>query len=115
MSAREVCLLVSKSGAILWSDASASALALPDSRERWEAIWRFRDELQWVVHSHPLGPRSFSSEDDSTMDALDAALGRPLRFAVVAPDGLFVREGPTIGPSDEHPWWEALLKLASGM
>ncbi len=114
MSAREVCLLVSKSGAILWSDASASALALPDSRARWEAIWRHRHELGWIVHSHPLGPFAFSAEDESTMDAVDAALGRPQRYAVLAPEGLWVREAGQVGPSDERPWWAELLRLASG-
>jgi hypothetical protein len=111
---REVCVLVSKSGAILWSDAGSSALALPDTRERWEAIWRHRDELSWIVHSHPLGPRAFSHEDVTTMDALDAALGRPMRYAVLAPDGLVVREGERVAVSDERPWWTELLRLASG-
>ena len=111
---REVCLLVSKSGAILWSDTGASALALPDSRARWDAIWRHRDELGIIVHSHPLGPRAFSHEDVTTMDAVDAALGRPLRYAVLAPEGLVVREGEREGLSDEKPWWAELLRLASG-
>ncbi|MFT3842914.1 MAG: hypothetical protein QM723_38355 [Myxococcaceae bacterium] len=114
MSAREVCILVSTSGAILWSDAGPSALALPDTRERWEAIWRNRDDLGWIVHSHPVGPRAFSYEDVTTMDALDAALGRPMRYAVLAPDGLVVREGAQTGESNERPWWCELLRLASG-
>ncbi len=112
---REVCILVSKSGAILWSDAGPSALALPDTRARWEAIWRYRAELGWIVHSHPVGPRAFSEEDVTTMDALDAALGRPMRYAVLAPDGLVVREGEQVDESDERPWWVELLQLASGM
>jgi len=104
---QEVCLLISKSGAILWSDASASAMALPDSRARWEAIWKHRDELHEIVHSHPFGPRAFSHEDETTMQALDAALGRPLRYAVVAPGGLYVRENGRDAASDErdgHEW-----------
>jgi hypothetical protein len=68
-----------------------------------------------VVHSHPVGPRAFSHEDDTTMQALDAALGRPLRYAVLAPDGLFVREDGNDVERDEEPWWAALLALASGM
>ncbi len=112
---QEVCLLISKSGAILWSDASRSAMALPDSRARWEAIWSHRDELAEIVHSHPFGPRGFSHEDETTMQALDAALGRPLRYAVLAPAGLYVRDGGRDFASDERPWWDALLRLASGM
>lgn len=113
---REVCLLISTDGAILWSDAGPNAAALPDSRARWEAIWNSRDRLAEIVHSHPLGPRGFSSEDETTMAALDAALGRRLRFSVLAPDGLFVRDeaGQTFA-SDAAPWWAALLRLASGM
>ena len=112
---REVCLLLSKSGHILWSDASTSPVALPDSRARWEAIWAHREELHEIVHSHPFGPRGFSEEDETTMQALDAALGRKLRYAVLAPAGLYVREGGRDFPSDEKPWWVPLLALASGM
>jgi hypothetical protein len=112
---REVCLLIGRSGAVLWSDASTSAFALPDSRARWEAIWARKDELVEIVHSHPLGPRAFSAEDVSTMEAIDAALGRPLRYAVLAPSGLYVREGGRDFASDDRPWWAPLLSLASGM
>ena len=58
---REVCLLIGRGGAILWADASDSATALPDSRARWEAIWRHRDELEIIAHSHPAGPEAFSA------------------------------------------------------
>ncbi len=116
MSPREVCLLVGRGGAVLWADASGSAGALPDSRARWEAIWRHRAELEEVVHSHPLGPQAFSHEDLTTMDALDAALGRPLRYSVLAPGGLLVRAGGVaVDPPAEEPWWAPLLRLASGM
>jgi hypothetical protein len=112
---REVCLLIGKDGSILWSDASTTPLALPDRRERWEAIWSRRAELAQIVHSHPFGPRGFSHEDETTMEALDTALGRKLRYAVLAPDGLFVREDGKDFASDEQPWWTTLLRLASGM
>jgi hypothetical protein len=112
---REVCLLISKAGHIVWSDASTSPLALPDSRARWEAIWSNREQLHEIVHSHPLGPRSFSTEDETTMQAVDAALGRPLRYSVLAPSGLYVRENGRDFESDERPWWVPLLALASGL
>ena len=112
---REVCLLISKSGAILWSDVGPSAAALPDSRERWEAIWKYRQELAEVAHSHPIGPRGFSLEDETTIAALDAALGRALRFSVLAPDGLVVRDEGKVFLWDERPWWAGLLQRASGM
>jgi hypothetical protein len=108
---REVCFLISRGGAILWADASDSPVALPDSRARWEAIWRHRDELDVIAHSHPAGPAAFSAEDESTMRALDSALGRVLRYAVVAPGTTITRDG-MMSP---EPWWAALLRLASGM
>ena len=114
--AREVCMLIGRGDAVLWSDTGETALALPDSRARWEAIWRLRGELEAVAHSHPFGPRAFSHEDETTMDAIDAALGKQLRYVVVAPGGLVVREhGAPVAPPGSEPWWAALLRLASGM
>jgi hypothetical protein len=108
---REVCFLIGRGGALLWADASDSAAALPDSRDRWDAIWRHREELEVIAHSHPLGPGAFSAEDESTMEALDSALGKKLNYMVVAPRVTISREG-TVSP---EPWWVALLRLASGM
>lgn len=117
---REVCFLISKGGAILWADASDSPAALPDSRERWEAIWTHRDELEIIAHSHPMGPSAFSAEDESTMEALDSALGKVMRYMVVAPRVTIARTGSSpVGSAPEQvspePWWAALLRLASGM
>ena len=53
---REVCFLIGRRGAVLYADASNSPAALPDSRTRWEAIWEHREELEAIVHSHPVGP-----------------------------------------------------------
>lgn len=73
--AREVFFLIGRGGALIWSDASTSPSALPDSRRRWEAIWENRAELEELAHSHPNGPLAFSSEDETTMQALEGALG----------------------------------------
>jgi hypothetical protein len=112
---REVCFLIGRGGAVLWSDASESPTALPDSRARWEAIWQSRAELEEIAHSHPLGPLAFSDEDETTMAALESALGRTIRFSVVAPPGMITREGKDDWIVHEEPWWAALLRLASGM
>jgi hypothetical protein len=109
---REVFFLIGRNGALLWSDASTSPAALPDSRARWEAIWKHRDELEELSHSHPLGPLAFSHEDETTMAALDGALGKTLCFSVVAPNGMIRRDH---GVVEEEPWWAELLRLASGM
>jgi hypothetical protein len=112
---REVCLLVGRDDAILWADASDSAAALPDSRARWEAIWSHRHELEAIVHSHPTGPAAFSAEDESTMQAIDSALGRAMRYCVVAPRAVIARTGERDEQLCPEPWWAGLLRLASGM
>lgn len=112
---REVCFLIGANDEVLWSDASSSALALPDSRERWEAIWSRREALVEIAHSHPLGPEAFSAEDISTMKALDDALGRRVRFSLVTPAQYLVRgEGDVATPAVE-PFWVEELRQHSGM
>ena len=115
MPPREVLLLIGRDGQVLWSDASQSAVFLPDSRARWEAMWRLREELEEIAHSHPLGPLGFSAEDETTMEALLLALGRPVRFSVVAPGGTWVREHGQEGLRSEEPAWTAELRARSGM
>lgn len=115
MREREVCLLIGEDGTVLWSDASDSPIALPDSRARWEAIWRLRAELKEITHSHPVGPLGFSAEDETTMEALMVALGRPVRFSVVAPTGMVVREAGRDVLVTEEPAWTGRLRAESGM
>lgn len=117
---REVCLLVGRKDVVLWSDASDSPVALPDSRARWEAIWVRRGSIVEIAHSHPVGPLAFSREDETTMEALCAALGKRLRFSVVAPNGMVrcamkAGEDPKPKLVEEEPWWASLLRLSSGM
>ena len=92
---REVCFLIGPDGQVLWSDAGVSPVALADSRARWEAIWRLREQLVEIAHSHPVGPLAFSREDETTMAALAAALARTPRFSIVAPAGMLVRADGT--------------------
>jgi hypothetical protein len=113
----EVFFVIGKGGAVLWSDVGASAAALPDRRERWDVIWRLRAEIEELAHSHPAGPMGFSHEDETTMQALTAGLGREIRFSVVAPQGTVVRQnGEDVHVTrDQEPWWAALMRRASGM
>jgi len=112
---REVLYLIGAAGAVLWKDAGPSPVALPDSRARWEAIWARRDEIVEIAHSHPVGPLAFSGEDETTMSALLAALGRPLRFSVVAPGGMLARAGGADAVVADEPEWAAALRRDSGM
>jgi hypothetical protein len=112
---REVCFLIGAGHQVLWSDAGQSPVALPDSRARWEAIWQLRGSLVEIAHSHPVGPLAFSSEDETTMAALVAALGRAPRFSVVAPSGMLARsDGQDRIVTDEPPW-AGSLRRESGM
>ncbi len=120
----EVCFLLDRGARVLWSDASRSPVALPDSRARWEAIWSRRRILVEIAHSHPVGPHAFSREDETTMDALVAALGKGVVFSVISPTGMIRRRYAkkkgrfeSLGDSNvqEEPWWTALLRAASGM
>lgn len=111
---REVFFLIGANDTVLWSDASDSPLALPDSRARWEAIWSRRDELHELAHSHPVGPDEFSTEDLTTMHALDAALGRRLRFSLVTPNGYFIRFDDDSAKASSAPTWAGELALVSG-
>jgi len=61
---REVFFVIGRGGAVLWSDAGDSAAALPDTRERWDAIWRLRGEIEELAHSHP-GGTAFPSAADA--------------------------------------------------
>jgi proteasome lid subunit RPN8/RPN11 len=114
---REVCYLIGVGDAVLWSDASDSPVALPDSRARWQAIWARRDEIVEIAHSHPVGPLAFSREDETTMAALVSALGRAVVFSVVAPRGMIRRSAAYDG--DIHvgvePLWALALRHESGM
>lgn len=115
--AREVFMIIGAEDNVLWSDASDSPVFLPDSRARWEAIWSRREAIVEIAHSHPVGPQAFSREDETTMAALSSALGKPMRFSVVAPRGMVRCTSEDFEPVlvEEEPWWASLLRLASGM
>ena len=84
-----------------------------------QGLSQFESGLEFEPRS-PNYKVAFSLEDATTMDALVTALGRRLRFSVVAPAGM-VRSTVTAGKAPiatlvrEEPWWAPLLRLASGM
>lgn len=109
-------MLIGRGGALLWADASSEDPSrLPDSQARWQAIWQHRDELEELSHSHPMGPLAFSEEDETTMAALEAALGKTLKFSIVAPGGMLMKLGEEQRLLENEPWWAGLLRLSSGM
>lgn len=112
---REVFFLIGNGGEILYQDDGSSAVAIPDSRARWEAIWAQRASIEEIAHSHPQGPLAFSREDETTMEALESALGRGLVFSIVAPEGMIRRQAGQDAPVLSEPAWAALLRRRSGM
>lgn len=118
MDRREVCFLIGADDAVLWSDAGTSPVAIEDSRVRWERIWALRARIIEIAHTHPLGGAHFSQTDETTMEALDSALGRRLIYSVVTPDAM-LRRTPTLDPTDalveREPWWTSMLRTASGI
>lgn len=117
----EVCFLIGLAGGhevILDADLSADPAALPDSRARWSAIWRHRRTLTTIAHTHPSGAARFSLEDETTMTAIDAALGVRLTYSVVTA-GAMLRRLPdgteTSVPGADEPWWAGPLRAASGI
>lgn len=111
----EACFLIGGADAVLWGERSSEPTALPDSRDRWTAMWRHREALAIVAHTHPTGPLAFSSTDRSTMNALDAALGRCITYAVITQDGMVCCTDGVTTPCEDEPWWTWLLRAASGM
>jgi hypothetical protein len=113
---REVFFIIGKQDVVLWSDASTSPVLLPDSRARWEAIWKRRKRIVEIAHSHPVGPLAFSMTDETTMTALESGLGKKIVWSVVAPTGMVRRneEGKDV-IVEREPWWAMLLRLSSGM
>jgi hypothetical protein len=112
---REVFFLIGAGGELLYQDAGTSPAAIPDSRARWEAIWEHRERIEELAHSHPVGPLGFSAEDESTMEALESALGRRLCFSIVAPGGMIRRQDGKDDIVRSEPAWAAALRQASGM
>ncbi len=112
---REVFFLIDLDGAVFHREASTSPVAIPDARSRWEVIWENRERIGEIAHSHPIGPLAFSEEDETTFSALTSALGRPLVFSVVAPNGMIRRQGDHDERVECEPSWANELRLASGI
>jgi len=111
---REVCFLIGEGERLLYADSSNSATAISDSAKRWKRIWNLRHELVEISHSHPISAAEFSQEDETTMKALLAALGKNIRFSVVSAKATKVRNGTQEYFLEQEPWWVDLLRSASG-
>lgn len=90
-----------------------SATRVPDSRERWEAIWKHRDEITEIAHSHPSGFLDFSHEDLTTMEAVEAGTGKQFTWSIITKSGFLSRKGGQDTRRDDSPWWLSVMRMLS--
>ena len=110
---REVCFLLVADKILRIYFGSATKI--PDSRERWETIWNYRHEITEIAHSHPGNFLDFSSEDLTTMEAVEAGTGKALKWTIVTKTGFLTREASKDFLREDSPWWlEVLRKLSYG-
>jgi hypothetical protein len=110
-SMREVCFILVGEH-IIHVDFGSSA-SIPDSRERWGIIWGRREKITEIAHSHPSNFLDFSDEDLTTIEAVEAGIGRKLLWSVVTKDGFLSRkDGTNIRRTDSPRWLERLRRLS---
>lgn len=64
--------------------AGRTAGSIPDSFDLWELLWKYRNLLGGVAHTHPWnGPSGPSHTDVTTFAACEAGLGQRLIWPVV--------------------------------
>lgn len=94
---------------------------LPDNRSLWDVLWENRDNLLGFAHSHPgEGLPGPSHEDVTTFAAVEAALGKRLKWYIISRTGLVVCEwrGPhrltySVEPILSAPAWLERLREVS--
>src|SRR5262245_44162606 len=86
------CVVAIDGSVIYWHmPAGRSSGALPDSRSLWEVLWSERARLDAVAHTQPgRGSPEPSQEDLTTFAAVEAALGRRLRWWIATADRMAV-------------------------
>jgi hypothetical protein len=74
-----------------------SMSALPDSRSLWDVLWKNREILGGVAHTHPFTGVAVPSQTDlTTWAAVEQGLGQRLVWPIVtfSQVGYFTWEGP---------------------
>jgi hypothetical protein len=108
---REVCFLMVEDKIL--RAYFGSATSIPDERERWEAIWEYRNEITEIAHSHPGEFLDFSYEDLTTMEAVEAGTGKVFTWSVVTKTGFRCRKGGKDSLRKDSPWWLSLMRRLS--
>ena|SRR5439155_952483 len=107
---REVCFILVEDKILRVYFGSATGI--PDERERWDIIWRHRNEITEIAHSHPGEFLDFSHEDLTTMEAVEAGTGKRFVWSVITKKGFLSRKA---GQDRRHdlPWWLELMRELS--
>ena len=108
---REVCFLLAEDKILRIYFGSATRI--PDSRERWETIWRHREEITEIAHSHPGEFLDFSHEDLTTMEAVEAGTGKAFTWSIITKTGFLSRKGKEDIRRTDSPWWVECLRRLS--
>ena len=108
---REVCFLLVQDKVL--RAYFGSATSIPDERERWETIWKHRDEITEIVHSYLGEFLDFSHEDLTTMEAVEAGTGKTFTWSIVTETGFLSRTGRKDNRRGDSPWWLSLIRRLS--
>lgn len=108
---REVCFLLVQDKIL--RAYFGSATSIPDERERWETIWKHRDEITEIAHSHPGDFLEFSHEDLTTMEAVEAGTGKTFTWSIVTKMGFVSRKNGKDLRREDLPWWLGLIRRLS--
>ena len=108
---REVCFILV--GDRILRVYFGSTTSIPDSRERWQVIWDHRAEITEIAHSHPGDFLDFSKEDLTTMQAVEAGLGRNLIWSIITKDGFLSRTDGIDTRRTDSPWWVEFMRKLS--
>jgi hypothetical protein len=89
----EAAVLIDKIGhAIYWhAPIDRTIASIPDSHDLWATIWKNRENLGGIAHSHPgSGKPGPSHTDLTTFAAIEAGLGKRLDWWITSKDCLII-------------------------
>ena len=108
---REVCFILVEDRILRVYFGSTTRI--PDSRERWEIIWRHRDQITEIAHSHPGEFLDFSHEDLTTMEAVESGTGMAFTWSIITKTGFLSRKFGRDMRRDDSPWWLCFMRTLS--
>ena len=108
---REICFILVREKILRVYFGSRTSI--PDNRERWEIIWEHRDEITEIAHSHPGEFLDFSSEDLTTMEAVEAGTGKRFTWSIITESGFLSRRDGRDARRGDSPWWLDLMRKLS--